>query len=75
MYVYKIEWDEDSIVWKVDGVAYHSLDITSSIFNEFRENFYILLNVAVGGNWPGYPDNTTVFSQYMFVDWIIVYEK
>jgi len=74
-HVYEIEWDENSIVWKVDDVEYHTLDITNSIFNEFREDFYILLNVAVGGNWPGYPDNTTVFSQYMFVDWVRVYEK
>ncbi len=37
--------------------------------------FFIILNVAVGGNWPGPPDNTTVFPQQMLVDYVRVYTK
>ena len=41
----------------------------------FNERFHLLLNVAVGGNWPGPPNNTTVFPQDMEVDYVRVYEK
>lgn len=74
-HVYEIEWDENKIIWRLDGNEYHRQDIRHSDFDEFREKFYILLNVAVGGNWPGYPDNTTTFPQYMFVDWVRVYQR
>jgi len=37
--------------------------------------FFLLLNLAVGGNWPGYPDATTKFPQRMLVDYVRVYEK
>ncbi|MDD5377469.1 MAG: glycoside hydrolase family 16 protein, partial [Candidatus Gracilibacteria bacterium] len=37
--------------------------------------FYIILNLAVGGNWPGPPDQTTIFPQRMLVDWVRVYQK
>ncbi|MGM0369316.1 MAG: family 16 glycosylhydrolase [Bacillota bacterium] len=74
-HVYEIEWDEDSIVWKLDGEEYYSLDISSSEFDEFRKEFYILLNVAVGGTFSGDPDSTTDFPQKMYIDWVRVYKK
>jgi beta-glucanase (GH16 family) len=73
-HVYEVEWNANSIVWRVDGVQYHSVDTTSSDYDEFRKNFYILLNLAVGGTFDGNPDATTVFPQYMFVDWVRVYQ-
>jgi beta-glucanase (GH16 family) len=39
----------------------------------FDHDFFLLLNVAVGGNWPGYPDDTTEFPQTMLVDYVRVY--
>ena len=42
---------------------------------EFLRSFYFILNVAVGGNWPGEPDGTTVFPQTMYTDYIRVYSK
>ena len=74
-HVYEIEWDESKIIWKFDGIEYHRQIITSSNYNEFRNDFYILLNVAVGGTWPGNPDGATVFPQKMLVDWVRVYQK
>lgn len=74
-HVYEVEWDEEKIIWKLDGVEYHRQNITGSDFNEFRNEFYILLNVAVGGDWPGAPNSTTTFPQKMFIDWVRVYQK
>lgn len=74
-HVYEIEWNEASIVWKVDGYQYHSINITDPQFDEFKNEFFIILNVAIGGNWPGAPDSTTVLPQEMLVDWIRVYSN
>ncbi|AGB40276.1 beta-glucanase/beta-glucan synthetase [Halobacteroides halobius DSM 5150] len=73
-HVYEIEWNADAIIWRLDGVEYHRQDMTDPMFDEFEAPFYILLNVAVGGNWPGYPDATTIFPQKMYIDWVRVYK-
>jgi beta-glucanase (GH16 family) len=74
-HVYSIEWDQNGIKWFLDGVQYMQANIQNSINNteEFHNPFYFLLNMAVGGNWPGYPDNTTVFPADMFVDYVRFY--
>jgi beta-glucanase (GH16 family) len=41
----------------------------------FDHPFFLLLNVAVGGNWPGNPDTTTTLPQEMVVDWVRVYRR
>jgi beta-glucanase (GH16 family) len=76
-HVYSIEWDENNIKWFVDGVQYHNGNIANNVNNtdEFHHPFFILLNVAVGGNWPGYPDETTVFPATMYVDYVRVYQQ
>ncbi len=43
--------------------------------NPFNDSFFFIFNVAIGGNWPGNPDETTVFPQFMEVDYIRVFEK
>lgn len=73
---FAIEWDEDSIDWFVDGFAYHSAtpaDLPSSGDWVYDHPFFVLLNLAVGGRWPGNPDETTVFPQTMLVDYVRVY--
>ena len=72
--VYEIEWDEEVIIWRLDGEEYHRQDISGDEFYAFREEFYIILNVAVGGDWPQYPDESTEFPQRMYVDWVRVYQ-
>ena len=42
---------------------------------EFHRDFFLLLNIAVGGTYAGRPDATTTFPQYLYVDWIRVYRK
>jgi beta-glucanase (GH16 family) len=40
----------------------------------FNEDFFFILNVAVGGNWPGYPDESTLFPVYMAIDYVRVFQ-
>ena len=61
----------DSLIWSVDGVRYHA----EGNAPPFDKRFHLLLNVAVGGNWPGSPDATTTFPQVMQVDYVRVYKK
>ncbi len=73
---YAIEWDEGSITWFVDGYAYLTVgraDLPAGAAWVFDRPFFILLNVAVGGNWVGPPDDSTVFPQAMLVDWVRVH--
>lgn len=74
-HTYAIEWDKQNIKWFFDGEQYFSLNIASPAMSEFDARFFILLNIAVGGNWPGSPDSTTEFPQTMNVDYVRVYQK
>lgn len=67
-------WTEQYIKWYVDDQIHNTIDITLSGLSEFRENFFILLNLAVGGSWPGYPDSTTVFPKRYEIDYVRVYQ-
>ncbi|TSA22756.1 glycoside hydrolase family 16 protein [bacterium] len=70
-HVYTIEWDSTSIRWSVDGAQY----FTAVKSSPFDKRFHLLLNVAVGGNWPGSPDEFTTFPQTMMVDYVRVYQR
>jgi beta-glucanase (GH16 family) len=75
-HVYSIEWDSTIIRWLIDGKQYFSANIKNNINNTaaFHKPFFVILNVAVGGDWPGSPDNTTVFSDTMLVDYVRFYQ-
>ena len=76
-HIYAFEWDATEMRWYVDDVLFamqNSWSSTAAPFPApFDERFYILLNVAVGGNWPGAPDAATVFPVTMEVDYVRVY--
>ena len=74
---YTIEWDKDSIKWFLDGVQYHQVSIANSINSteELHKPFYIILNLAIGGNWPKNPDETTQFPDTVYVDYVHVYQR
>jgi beta-glucanase (GH16 family) len=75
---YELEWDQNQIIFRVDGSEYHRVDITSSHMDAFRLPFYIILNVAIGGNFSRiYSPRgvTATFPQYTLVDWVRVYRK
>lgn len=73
-HVYSIEWNSTSIRWMVDGVEYNVVDTTPGELDEFRRSFFFIMNVAVGGNWPGSPNATTTFPQHMIVDYFRVFQ-
>jgi beta-glucanase (GH16 family) len=74
-HIFELQWGEEKISWLVDGEEFGSADITNPMYSEFHEKFFLLLNIAVGGEWSGRPDETTLFPQYMYVDWVRVYQK
>ena len=73
-HVFTIKWDSQSIRWFLDDVQYHVIAIDGPELSEFQSNFFFIFNVAVGGNWPGNPDNSTVFPQKMIVDYVRVFQ-
>jgi beta-glucanase (GH16 family) len=75
-HVYAIEWEENRIRWFLDGKEFFALtpsDIPAGSSWVFRQPQFLLLNVAVGGNWPGPPNSSTTFPQRMSVDYVRVY--
>jgi beta-glucanase (GH16 family) len=78
-HTFTLQWDSTSIAWFVDDSLYqtqtHWYSSESAFPSPFDQRFHLILNVAVGGNWPGNPDNTTVFPQEMVVDYVRVFQK
>ena len=76
-HTFSIEWQPNLIEWFVDGQLIHSVMPANlgPIQWPFDEQFHVILNIAVGGNWPGSPDASTNFPQTMEVDYVRVYQK
>lgn len=75
-HIFAVDWTEESISWSVDGYTFQIVkpaDLPPGATWVYNRPFFILLNVAVGGRWPGSPDETTVFPQTMLVDYVRVY--
>jgi beta-glucanase (GH16 family) len=75
-HVYGITWDANYIRWYLDGVQFKEIFIGGGIngTSEFQNNFFILLNMAIGGNWPGFNIDNNAFPATMNVDWVRVYQ-
>jgi beta-glucanase (GH16 family) len=75
-HTYMIEWNSSSIKWFLDGAQFHEANILNSIngTDEFHRPFFFLLNLAVGGNWPGAPNGTTPFPARYQIDYVRVYQ-
>lgn len=75
-HIFSLDWRKDEIKWLVDGkeFASHSRPAFGNAEYPFNEDFYLILNLAVGGNWPGNPDHTTRFPQSFIVDYVRVYQ-
>lgn len=74
-HTYSILWDEKQIIWYLDGVQYCVINTQPVGLNAFRAPHFIILNLAVGGNWPGSPDAATTFPQVYEIDYVRVYQK
>jgi beta-glucanase (GH16 family) len=77
-HIFAVEWEPNIIRFYVDGLLYKKrtpADLPAGTSWVFDHSFFIVLNVAVGGGWPGNPDATTVFPQQMLVDYVRVYRR
>ena len=77
-HTYSLDWDENSLTISVDNVKFHTFDISSNTY--FHDNFYILFNLAVGGNFTGIWNINGITAlasgeQRMYVDYVRVYRK
>ena len=75
-HLYAVEWTTNQIKWFVDGQQYFTVtpaSLPNGTTWVFTQPQFLLLNVAVGGAWPGNPDGTTSFPQRMTVDYVRVY--
>jgi beta-glucanase (GH16 family) len=80
-HIFALEWEPDEIRWYVDDVLFHSETEWFTTGKKdakfpapFDQDFYLLINVAVGGHWPGSPDDTSVFPQTLLVDYVRVFQ-
>ncbi len=77
-HLYAVEWEAQQIRFYIDSTLYATFapsNLPSGSPWEFNKPFFVLLNLAVGGDWPGNPDATTQFPQQMLVDYVRVYQK
>ncbi|WP_315823790.1 carbohydrate-binding protein [Paraflavitalea speifideaquila] len=76
-HVYTIEWTAASIKWFVDGVQFHEANILNGVngTSEFHNNAFLILNMAIGGNWPGFTVNNGALPANMYVDYVRVYQQ
>ncbi len=83
---FAVEWDPGQIRWYVDGeLFYETSDWFTKVDGEeekaypapYNQDFHMILNVAVGGDWPGDPDDSTIFDERaaMYVDYVRVYQR
>ncbi|NEA47742.1 lectin [Streptomyces sp. SID10815] len=73
-HTYAVDWAPDSITWSVDGAVYQRrtpADLGGKTW-VFNKPFFLILNLAVGGYWPGDPDGSTSFPQQLVVDSVSV---
>ncbi|GLU47159.1 endo-1,3-beta-glucanase [Nocardiopsis ansamitocini] len=76
-HTFAVDWSPNKITWFVDDVAYQTFTPANVGGNKwvYDHPFFMILNVAVGGEWPGYPDGSTQFPQQMRVDYVRVYDN
>lgn len=76
-HVFAVEWEPEAIRFYMDDRLYKTTtpaDLPPGTKWVYDHPFYILLNLAIGGDWPGAPDDSTAFPQTMLVDYVRVYE-
>jgi len=76
-HVYAVEWSGSVIRFYFDDILYETrtpADVPAGSTWVYDHPFFLLLNVAVGGGWPGSPDGSTTFPQQMLVDYVRVYK-
>src|SRR5699024_10191980 len=84
-HLYTLEWEPGEVRWYIDGELYNTANNWHSKAPgnadefaypaPFDQDFFLILNISVGGGWPGNPDGTTELPQQMAVDYVRVYQK
>jgi beta-glucanase (GH16 family) len=77
-HIFAVDCEPGSVSWFLDGKKYFSITPSSLPENSrwvFDQPKFLLLNLAIGGYWPGYPDATSTYPQRMVVDYVRVYQK
>ena len=75
-HVFTLVWGHNEMKWYMDETLFHTItlaDVQGATYR-FNQPFYLVFNVAVGGNWPGSPDASTVFPQKMEIDYVRVFQ-
>lgn len=73
---YSVDWHPQRMTFQVDGHTYHEVTpekLPTGAPWVFEQPFFLIVNLAVGGDWPGPPDATTQFPQRMWVDYVRCY--
>jgi beta-glucanase (GH16 family) len=76
-HIFAVEWQPKTIRWYMDTQLYFEVmqaQLPKGTPWPFDHPFFLLLNLAVGGDWPGSPDDTTAFPQVMLIDYVRVYQ-
>ena len=75
-HVYSLDWQQDKIRMLIDDKLINEFNPASIVGpgHPFNEPFFFIINTAVGGNWPGSPNATTYFPQWLYVDYIRVFQ-
>lgn len=74
-HLFSLKWEADKMTFLIDDVPFFTANKSQVNGNyPFDKPFFFIMNVAVGGNWPGNPDATTVFPQRMIVDYVRVFQ-
>jgi len=74
-HLFSLKWEADKMTFLIDDVVFFTANKSQVNGNyPFDKPFFFIMNVAVGGNWPGNPDATTVFPQRMIVDYVRVFQ-
>lgn len=74
-HLFSLKWEADKMTFLIDDVVFFTANKSQVTGNyPFDKPFFFIMNVAVGGNWPGNPDATTVFPQRMIVDYVRVFQ-
>jgi beta-glucanase (GH16 family) len=77
-HVYRLEWTDSQITWSVDSLVYfiYGNPNAGSVSWPYNKNFFLILNIAIGGNWGGQQGiDDTIFPQQMLVDYVRVYQR
>jgi beta-glucanase (GH16 family) len=79
-HIFALEWEPTEVRWYLDDMLFHTATEWFTSYQDapypapYNQEFYLLFNVAVGGYWPGNPDESSVFPQLMVVDYVRVYQ-